>query len=385
MKILFFTPLLPWPLVSGGQIRAYNLLKALQKHEVTLVTYLRDEKERQGLLELKKICREVSLIKRQYRPWTVKALVKTLFSVKPLVMNLYETKNTFGKTGGTYDVIYCECFYLMDKLPESKASVFLSEQNIEYLAYQRYLDHLPFWKKIFLCLPMKIDIEKMKFWEKRMWRKATGVAVMSEIDKQQVEKERGGSRVAIIPNGVDTINFQPATKISQTKTILFVGNFSWFQNLQAIEWLVKRIFPIIKQKIPAARLLVVGRRAPLWLKSYRAEGMILDEQVEDIRNVYGQSTVLLAPLKSGGGTKYKILEAMASGLPVVTTPLGAEGLEEDCLIVKRSTEELAQATVDVLNRPEDYLWLTKKARRLVEENYDWSIIGKKLERFLTEK
>lgn len=386
MRILFLTPTLPWPLLSGGQIRAYHLLKALQKnHTVRLVSYIRQEGERQYIGELEKICQKVCLIKRQYKPWTLRSLLKTLFSTKPLVMNIYQTNEPLFDNIKDDDAIYCECFYLMDKILKSSLPVFLSEQNIEYLAYQRYIDALPLWKKIVLWLPMQLDVLKMKFWETRMWQKAERVAVMSQADKKIVEEETGRTDVTVIPNGVDIDNFKTIKeKIPVSKTVLFIGNFSWFQNLQAVEWLVKKIFPAIKEKVAGVKLLVVGLHAPIWLRNYRGQGVTVDETVKDIRRAYQKAAVLLAPLKSGGGTKYKILEAMASLVPVVTTSVGQEGFAEDCMIVKDNTEDLAEATIDIIINPQNYADMVKRARNLVEENYDWKIIGEKLENFLQE-
>ena len=383
MKILFLTPVLPWPLRSGGQIRAYHLLKALhQNHQVNLVSYIREEGERQYLPELKKIADQTLLIKRQYNPWTFTALIKTLFSSKPLVMNIYKTTKPVIEDSKTYDLIYCECFYLMDKIPKFSVPIFLSEQNIEYLAYRRYVDSLPWWKKAILWLPMKLDVLKMKYWEVRAWQEAKRVAVMSETDRKIVEEKTGRKDVFVIPNGVDTENFVFSTKRPSTKTILFVGNFNWFQNLQAADWLVKEIFPEIKKKVQNARLLIVGHHVPKWLKGEGKEGITVEESLEDIREAYQKATVLLAPLKSGGGTKYKILEAMASGVPVVTTSIGAEGLDGDCMVVRDNTEDQAASTVDIINNPNKYLDLVKRARKLVEENYDWKMIGQKLENFV---
>ncbi len=387
VKILFLSPILPWPLVSGGQIRAFHLLKALSsKHSVTLVAYIRGEKEKDHLPRLKEICQDIFLIKRKYKPWTVSALFKTFFSTKPLVMNIYDIGTPLVKDIESFDLVYCECFYLMDKIPKNNIPVYLSEQNIEYKAYERYLENLPFLKKILLWFPMKIDIIKMKHWETEMWRQAKKVAVMSFSDKQVVEEKTGRSDVTIVPNGVDVSGFKSVVRAHGDKIILFVGNFSWFQNVQAVEYLVKEIYPKIKQKIPSARFLIVGKNAPLWLKNFCRDGIRLEENVEDIRDIYSKSSVLLAPLKSGGGTKYKILEAMASGIPVVTTPVGAEGLTSaNEMIVRNSSDELAEATIEILEHPEKFREMSEKAKTMVETNFDWEIIGKDLEKFISEK
>src|SRR3989344_5432974 len=219
-KILFVSPLPPWPLYSGGQIRAYHLIKALsQKHEVTLLSYIRSDEEQQYLPQIKKICQKVNLIKRQYKPWSLKTLIKTLFSAKPLIMNLYDNSQKILAKSGEYDIIYCECFYLMDKIPFSLTPIFLSEQNIEYLAYQRYLDNLPFRKKIILWLPMKWDLLKMKFWEKKMWQRAKKIIVMSENDQAIIQKQTGKKEIVVVSNGVNNDYFSFRKEMTSEKII----------------------------------------------------------------------------------------------------------------------------------------------------------------------
>lgn len=385
MKILFISPLPPWPLFSGGQIRAYHLIKALsQKHEVSLLSYIRSDEERQYLPQIKKICKKVNLIKRQYKPWSLKTLIKTLFSTKPLVMNLYDGSQEIIEKPEQYDLIYCECFYLMGKIPLRPTPIFLSEQNIEYLAYQRYLNNLPFFKKIILWLPIKWDLLKMKFWEKKMWQRAKKIIVMSENDQMIIQKQTGKKEIIVIPNGVNNDHFSFKKEIISEKIILFVGSFAWFQNVQAVNWLVKDIFPQIKKEIPNVNLLIVGHGVPDSVKKIKEDGINFDEAVEDIREAYKKASVFVAPLKSGSGTKYKILEAMACEVPVVTTSVGAEGFEgfEETMIVREKTEDLATAAVDILQNPQKYSEMTKRARKMVEEKFDWEIIGEKLEKLV---
>ncbi|MFH0863617.1 MAG: glycosyltransferase family 4 protein [Candidatus Gottesmanbacteria bacterium] len=384
MKILFLTPIFPWPLISGGQIRAYNLLKELAKnHQVTLVAYIRNENEKQYISQIQRICQQVYVIHRQHNPWQFQSLVRTFFSLKPLIMNLYGLNKPLIENIKGYDAIYCECFYLMDKIPLDSPSIYLSEQNIEYLAYQSYVHVLPFWKKIILWVPMKIDILKMKIWEIKSWHRAHKIAVMSLNDKKIIEEQTGRSDIVIVPNGVDSSHFT-SKNIGPTGNILFVGNFSWFQNVQAVEWLIKEIFPKIIKKVPSAKLLIVGKKAPKWLFNYLNDAISLNDKVDDIRDIYQITDILLAPLRSGGGTRYKILEAMVNHIPVVTTSIGAEGLDAKLMIIKDSTDEIVDAVEDILKNPVKYSKMVDYAKEFVVNNYDWKIIGAKLEKFLND-
>lgn len=391
-KILFISPRPPWPLFSGGQIRVYHLLKALsKKHQIILAQYITEDETTDFIKELP-FCYKIQTIKRRYKPWSFRTLFKSLFSIKPLLMNLYQNKMDMANLINWADLVWQECFYTADKIYKQSFStnndhknnkkLILGEQNIEYLAYKRYFQGLIFWKKFLLWLPMRWDLIKMKYWEKKMWECAKKIVCVSEADKQIIEKESRRSDVAIISNGVDTEKFKPRIKIPESKTIFFTGEYKWFPNKEAIDWLVKEIFPKIKEKIPAAKLLIVGKHLPKWLRGLKDAGV--DEEVADIRDAYKKADVFLAPLKSGSGTKYKILEAMAMGVPVVTTFVGAEGLEgfEGFGMIGEKTQDLVAATVSVLEKPQKYEIMTKKAREYVKEKFDWKIIGEKLERLI---
>lgn len=392
MKILFLSPLLPWPLYSGGQIRVFHLLKILsQKHQVNLIAFTRNDKETKYLNDVRKVCDNVEIILRKNKPWTLSTLIKTLFSTKPLLMNLYHNDIDLTDLINWTDLIWCECFYLNDmintiyKSNKFTKKFILGEENIEYLAYERYFDSLIWWKRIVLFLPVKLDLLKMKFWEKRIWRQTKKIAVASIKDKTVIEKEIGRNNIAVIANGVNIENYN-FKKINIDSTILFVGNFKWFQNQQAVEWLVKEIFPKIKKEIPEVKLMIVGKNQPNWIKDFRKIGIFGEENLEDIREAYIMASVFLAPLKSGSGTKYKLLEAMASGVPVVTTSMGFEGFEgfEEAMIVKEKTEDLVKATIDILQNSQKYEEMRQRARQMIEKDFDWKIIAGKLEKFVDE-
>ena len=189
--------------------------------------------------------------------------------------------------------------------------------------------------------------------------------------------------VSIVPNGVDTTVFSFQKKrMGSNPKILFVGNFKWLQNREAAKELIHNIWPLIQQQIPAAQLLIVGHDPSPDILKLKSKNVQIAESMKDIRVAYRQSDVLLAPIFGPGGTRYKILESMATGLPVITTPQGIEGLgvtDGKEALVRSNSKSLSQATVAVLTDQKKYEQLARNANLLVRENYSWPIIAEALD------
>lgn len=386
MKILMLTPYLPYPLWSGGQIRTYNLLKNLSaKHDITLFSFIRDPREKKYIPKLKQFCVDVKVFQKR-PPFTIKSLLLAGATYYPLVVCLYlsqEVKKALEIeiSKKKFDLIHAETFYVMPNIPKnSSIPIILVEQTIEYLVYQH------FTQTVFL-IPQKLmmlwDVAKIKFWEKRIWQKALHVVAMSHTDKATMQKLVPDLTVDLVPNGVDT-DFFPMRKFSRERsnTVLFIGNFKWLQNREAVSILVKKIWPVIMKEMPKANLWIVGRSPTDEIRNFRSENIKISEDIDDIRDAYYKSDVLLAPIYGPGGTRYKILESMATGLPVVTTPTGIEGLSainrHDVLICD-TPHQLAFSTIKLLTDSVLYKKLAVNGRKLVEENFNWKSIAGKLD------
>jgi len=389
MKILFISPVLPYPLISGGRIRAYNLLKNIsQQHTVTLFTFLRKNEE-QHIPEVEKICHKVIYVRRR-NIWSFINLVLTAFLPFPLLMvsyfSLAARKLLKNELLNNYDLISSETFYVLSSLLGlKKPPLVLTEHNIEYLVFRKYID-----RKTFLLKPLlQLDLSKLVFWEQHYWRKVDKLIAVSGEDKKIIEKV-SSRKVLLVPNGIDKDFFERTKKQRRMqKTAIFVGNFSWLPNSDAATFLVKEIWPKIYQKIPSAKLLIIGKNASIFLKEIikKTKGVILKENVEDIRNILAVADVLIAPLRLGRGTRYKILESMAAGVCVVTTSLGIEGIEArpgKHVLIGDNEQEIALRAIELLENKDLNNKMSKVAQRFVFERYNWENIGKGLNKIYHE-
>jgi len=392
MKILMLTPYLPYPPSSGGQVRSFNLLKNLAKdHQITLFSLIKHDSERQYIKELEEFCAKVRVFKRSEKPWTLRNILRTGFGLYPflVIRNLVpEEKEAVEKElkKENYDLIHAETFYVMPHIPKTKVPILLVEQTIEYQVYQHYVQSKSFW---LLKQILNIDVAKIKFWETKFWQKANKVVAVSDSDKRKMQSLVKGLDVDVVPNGAgeDLVSlWQDNKKISKV-IVLFQANFLWLQNTEAAIDLVKKIFPLIKKKLPQAICQIVGQEAHQKLASLKGEDIeiidLTNDDIEGVKRAYRQATVFLAPLKGPGGTRLKILGAMAAGVPVVTTPVGIEGIEAKNgvqVLVRKSEKEMAEAVVELIKNRKLYQRISQAARILIEKTYTYKAIAAVLER-----
>ena len=386
MKVLMITPYLPYPLYSGGQIRSYNLLKNLAKsHEITLFAFVK-EVVPDHIKALEKFCKKIEVFKRR-KAWSIVNILVSGFSFYPFLVAIYYSLSLRKRIKeelfhNKYDLIHAETFYVMPNIPQTRVPILLVEQTIEYLVYAHFLETLSL--KLFKPL-LALDIFKLKFWEKFYWKRADKVVAMSASDKIKMRKLVPNLSVEIVPNGVDSSFFsQVKQKSNKSPVLLLVGNFSWLQNREAVGFLIEKIWPNVKAKIQNAKLLIVGRNPSDGIKSLvRKFKVQLESKVDDIREAYSKSDVMIAPIFGPGGTRYKILEAMASSLPVITTEMGAEGLpvkHQEHILIANEQDMLIEQTIKLLKNEKLRIKISQNAKLLVQREFDWKKISSKLDK-----
>jgi glycosyltransferase involved in cell wall biosynthesis len=396
MKILMLTPYLPYPPSSGGQVRSYNLIKNLaENHQITLFSLIKHDQEVKYVKELEKFCQKVRVFKRSEKPWTLRNILRTGFSLYPflVIRNLAsEEKEAVEKElkQNRYDLIHAETFYVMPHIPKTKVPILLVEQTIEYQVYQHYAQNN---KNIILKPLLYIDVAKIKFWETKFWRKANKVVAVSDSDKKKMQNLVPGLDVGVVPNGAgeDLLAVWSQRKEQKKPIVFFQANFLWLQNVEAAINLATKVFPFIKKEIPQAHCLIVGQAAKEKIGHFVSKDIeVRDLEISDIEGVkeaYRQATIFVAPLRGPGGTRLKVLGAMAAGVPVVTTSVGIEGIEakdNQEVLIRNGGKELAKATVELIKDQNNYQRIIKAARNLVEEKYSYKTIAHILDKFYQE-
>lgn len=381
MKILMLTPYLPYPLVTGGQTRSYNLIKGLHRlgHEITLFCLVKKDEERKNIPELEKYCKEVRVFKRPEKPWTITNILNTGFSFYPfLVIRNWAKgeKSAIEKKlkSEEFDIIHAETFYVYPHIPKTQTPIVLVDQTIEFLVYQHFVDN---FRYPLLRPLLYLDVWKMKYWELKYWKKAKKVVAMSEDDKKIMLFQNPKLNVGIVPNGVDSKYFSER-KFSRSPdpVVLYVGNFTWLQNREAVDVLVRKVWPKIKSKVKNAKLWIIGKDAPKFFPNLKDPDFRVEEVV-DIREAYQGAWILVAPIYGEGGTRYKNFEAFASSLPVVTTSIGIRGTEAIFgkeVIVEDSPGKIADEAIRLLNDRKERDTIAEAALRMVKQRYDWESI-----------
>lgn len=279
----------------------------------------------------------------------------------------------------------------------------LDEHNINVTWLQEYYQARYVSEKRKLTIPQKLEISlelsRTKFIEQELVCQAAQVWVCSDVDNQQLQDLYGKifhSRV--IPNGIDVTYYDsvrlgeckpPDGLENQQRNLLFLGKMSYSPNAVAVELLINKIYPRLRQIYPDCRLLLVGRlpNQGMLEAAQRDSGIIVSGKVSDVRPYLAAASVMAVPLQHAGGTRLKILEAFAAGCPVVSTDKGAEGLkvtDGEHLLLRNEIEEVVEGVVQIWSEPTLGQKLANSAYELVKAEYSWEAIGRRVESAIEE-
>lgn len=382
--LLMLTPYLPYPPISGGRMRTYNLLKQLATdYDITLVCFGRPDEMAYDITPLGEFC-EYHVVERPPSPSTVKAALMSLSSPRAITMRLYGTdamrdKLTAILSAKPADMIHVESFYMLQNLPQGITTpVFLSEPAIEYRAWGKHARVAKWYTRPGVA----IEALKMRMIEPRIWAKADAVGAMSDVDKSLIAKASPKACVYLAPNGVDTEFFTPNPSIAKIpNTAIYMGDYKYFPNADAVVYFVNEILPFIQKKIPDFKLILLGKDPSPDILALQSDAVQVMGLVEDTRPYLQSSAMFICPLRSGSGTRFKLLEALACGCPVVSTTIGAEGLgavDGVNMLLRDTPQSFADGVVHLLNHSELAQKMGMEGREWVVARHGWSMSAQSL-------
>ncbi len=399
MKILYLTPNLPYPPHTGGQLRSWFLLRDLAKRgSVTLVSIGRPDQYAPYMLELKKYCRQILLADpKKFEPnehlncfRSTKQRFMKLVRWQPWLLDDFVNPEILKQVElaepESYDLIVCR-FAVM-------AYYFLTEKKFQPLLRRTVIDiddmstmvqerKIKSMKPGYKKLRNLLDLFLLKAYYRKL-HKTQACFVVSQKDRDYAAENRISANAFVIPN-VFEVNGRPLTAPEKVEApeILFCGMMSYPPNQEAIIHFCENIFPMIKKEIPNAHLTIVGKNMPEKITKLGAfPGVTIAGYVPSMEPYYEKTAIVVVPLLNGGGTRIKILEAMAYGRPVVSTSVGAEGLEVSAgehILIADEPREFADRCVELLQDPRKRASIASRAYQLVKEKYDTGVFRQKMD------
>jgi polysaccharide biosynthesis protein PslH len=371
-----------------------------RSHDITAVSLITPDLDAAAAeAAMRRYCREVTLVPA--RPWQgtgkrlqqLRALLSTR-SFERRIFDLPALRRALRQVlrARAFDVVNVEFPFLVHQQLAVAPPGFppplrvLDEHNIEFdLARQQASDEHGLARQ----LHNAANWPKLRREETYAFRTFDGVTFCSEADQARARALVPSLHSAVVPNAVDVEEFRPAAWLppSDGRTVLFFGALNYFPNVDGLLYLLREVWPLLEKSHPRARLKVVGQHPPPEVLAFRGPRVDVTGKVEDVRPHLASAAVTIVPLRIGGGTRFKILEAMAMARPVVSTTLGAEGISarpgEDILLAD-SPARFAAEVGRVLEDPGLAASLGARGRALVEQRYSWASAAETLEAFLRE-
>ncbi|MCP3928436.1 MAG: glycosyltransferase [Bacteroidetes bacterium] len=397
MKILWISHLLPFPPKGGVMQRSYNLLHELCKYnDIDFLTFyqtahhaLPENLLRTGIDELNKFCNVIGVYPvpgDQYKWKKILNVVAGLLTKDPYMIWWLRDKRFSNAlidavTKKEYDVYYFDTLGLaqyLHSLPENKGLTVLNHHNIEsQLIHRRAKNETNIFRSFYFAM----EARKRRKYERNICHQFKHNVVVSHIDKKRLLSITGKISCSEVPNGVD-INYFKTTGVKQKENrIIFIGGLTFYPNIAAVRFILKNIWPCLKTQSPSLKFYIVGRQPPKDVRRIAEldQSVVVTGYVDDIRPLMEKSAVYVCPITDGGGTKLKILDALAMEKALVAHPIACEGIDvtdgKDVFLAN-TPQQFIKKIIQLLDDPIRRTELGNKARYLIESKYSFNSIGK---------
>jgi glycosyltransferase involved in cell wall biosynthesis len=391
MKILQILPYSPVRPTFGGALRMHHLLRMLvARHEVTVIAYGEEGEARQYHEEFGSGLKAVHIVPHRWanryrRLGQVFAFwSKHSYFYSAAMSSVMQETIRRVLRDEAFDIVQTEfasmgCFSLA-----TDAVKILDSHNIEYDNFRRV------WLKTrspFRKLHYYDEYRKFAWEEIANYRNQDALFLTSARDKELIDCSLPDMPKFVVPNGVDASYFTPSPQEPEPFSLVFTGAMSYFPNNDAAVYFLDNVFPLILREIPEAKFHIVGIQPPKELLKRNSSNVVVTGYVDDVRPYVYRSSAFVVPLRMGGGTRLKVLEAMAMRKPIVSTSIGCEGInvrQEESILIADDPETFARSVVRVLRDAELRRRLTEAGYELMKNEYEWEVIGRSVDRIYQE-
>ena len=381
LNILFVSTRWPLPPVTGDRLRCYYVLRELAKHHnVTLISFYSHPRELQMLAGSRV---QIRLIPVRYR--VVASYFKTLLTLplrRPLQRGYFNFQRMHRAVqrelaARRYDLVFAcmlRAAQFVEDLPDIPKVVDLIDAVS--LNYERLLNFPGINRRSLSYLIYSIEKKRVMRYEAELLQRFDRAFLVFDADRRYLGRFADISRVQVVCNGVNTHYFRFNSNSYHPRRIVFHGNIHYPPNADAVLHFYQDIFPHVRSRIPDAQFCVVGNKPRRQVEALTEDpAVLITGRVNDVRTYLWDASVSVSPMRIGAGIQNKILESMATGVPVVTSSLGFEGLEArpgEHLFVSDDPHKFADHIVELMNNPKMRRQVTYQARRWIEEKYTWS-------------
>lgn len=383
-RILFLAGRLPYPIDDGWKIRTFNLIKGLSRHGyvIDLLTFIKTEKEKNFFVNLKDYCNIYCIVRD--KEYAITDLIKGVCTSTPLPVLNYRISNMHKKISeliaeNKYDLIQVEDIVMCQYLPKAINTLkVLDMHNIESELMRRYAkEEKNIFKKIYAVLTAR----KLEAYENFVKKEFDLILVCSEDDRNILLRRGGFEKVELIPNGVDCSYYDIKNEEAIPNNIVFVGSMDYHANITGMKYFLKKIFPAVIKRHEDVKLYIVGKNPSKDILHFTNKNITVTGAVEDVRPYLSSAKVVIVPLLVGGGTRLKILEAMAMGKAIVSTSVGSEGIsvkDGHNIIIADTVDQFTQGISLLLENDALLTQIGDNAKEFSRLHYDWKIITTKL-------
>lgn len=393
MKLLWVKGDFLHPTTKGGQIRTLETLKRLhQWHDVHYVG-LNYPLHPEALARAHEYSSHVYPIEHRvpakFSPGFAAEIIKGLYSPWPVSISRYyspqmvETVESLTRRE-KFDCIVCDFLSTSQNMPDLSQAV-LFQHNVEAVIWKRHAERAtnPVVRAYF-----GMQARKMYDYERDVCRKSKSIIAVSDADATRMRNDYGAARVSPVPTGVDLEYFSPRPS-ECAADLVFVGSMDWLPNVEGVTWFAREILPRIRERRPETTLAVVGRKPGREVldMAERDSRIKITGTVPDVRPYMWGAAISIVPLRIGGGTRLKIYEAMAAKIPVVSTTIGAEGLEYqngENIVIADQPQDFAEQCLALLADGSKRQRIAASAWDLVNSHYSWGVVSHQFERLLTD-